>query len=416
MLTDRKGFTLIELIVVMAVFIVIIMITGDAFKTIITQMGKITKSEESNIEGVVGLEMFRHDLQQAGFGLPYSFQADITYTEAGSVPASGYNDGTGITGRQVPRAVVAGNNLAATAGSTGNEATNIIAGTDYLALKGTTLSNLQTAQKWTYVENDGAAIAAKVWGNAAADLEVDQDRVTVIRRSFAGTDYQNELVVSGSVYGPPFELAGFANTDFNPPNALETHYVYGIASETLRMPFNRVDYFVARPTTAGRMPAFCSPNTGILYKATVSHVDGGLSYIPLLDCVADMQVVLAWDLTDGMGNEGQDGVVDTYSTPIGSTGDPTTVSGTASVATVKAALLDSERLRKSLKFVKIYILAQIGKRDTGYLSPASYILGDAATDFFTSKTYDLTAIPAMRNYHWKVYRITVRPKNLQANQ
>lgn len=395
----------------------IIVITGDAFKTIITQMGKITKSEESNIEGVVGLEMFRHDLQQAGFGLPYSFQADITYTEAGFVPANAYNDGTGIPGRQVPRAVVAGNNLAATAGSTGNEATNIIASTDYLTLKATTLSNLQTAQKWTYVENDGVGITAKVWGNAATDLEEDQDRVTVIRRSFTGTNYQNELVVAaGAEYGAPFKLAGFTNSDFNPPNALETHYVYGIASESLRMPFNRVDYFVARPTTAGRMPTFCSPNTGILYKATVNHADGGLSYIPLLDCVADMQVVLAWDLTDGMGNEGQDGVVDTYSTPIGSTGDPTTVSGTASMETVKAALLDSERLRNSLKFVKIYIMAQIGKRDTGYLSPASYILGDAATDLFTSKTYDLTAVPAMRNYHWKVYRIVVRPKNLQANQ
>jgi len=59
MLNSRKGFTLVEMIVVMAVFVVVIMITADSFKTILTQMTKITKSEESNIEGVVGLEMFR---------------------------------------------------------------------------------------------------------------------------------------------------------------------------------------------------------------------------------------------------------------------------------------------------------------------------------------------------------------------
>jgi hypothetical protein len=197
----------------------------------------------------------------------------------------------------------------------------------------------------------------------------------------------------------------------------EAYYVYGIRNkDELRMPFNRADYFVARPTTAGRFPAFCAPNTGVLYKGIVNHGDGKLEYIPLLDCVADMQVVFGWDLADGMGNEGQDGTVDTYSTPIGSTGLPTTVAGNASQATVAAALNDPERIRKSLKFVKIYLLAQVGRRDSNYQSPANYVLGDATTDSFTSKTYDLTATPEMRNYRWKVYRLTVRPKNLQANQ
>ena len=86
----NKGFTLIELVVVMAVFVVIIMITGDAFNTILKQTNKLSKSEESNIEGVIGLEMMRHDLEQAGFGLPQSYNSTtpISYKEAGYLPAS----------------------------------------------------------------------------------------------------------------------------------------------------------------------------------------------------------------------------------------------------------------------------------------------------------------------------------------
>ena len=69
MIRNCKGFTLIELIVVMAVFVVVIAISGDAFKTVLQQASKLFRSEESNIEGIVGLEVFRHDLQQAGYGL-----------------------------------------------------------------------------------------------------------------------------------------------------------------------------------------------------------------------------------------------------------------------------------------------------------------------------------------------------------
>lgn len=416
MLGNRKGFTLVELIVVMVIFTVVIMISTDAFRTILVQMGKITKSEESNIEGVVGLEMLRHDLQQAGFGLPFSFAADATYTEAAAAPANAYNDGTGVSGRQIPRAVVAGNNLAATAAPTGNEPATIVPGTDYLTLKGTTLASSPTAQRWTYVVNDGVAVSARVWGNAALDLVEDEDRVTVIRRTFAGTTYRNELLIGTAGFEALFKTTGFDDSSFNPPSTLETSYVYGIASEGLRMPFNRADFFVARPTTAGRLPSFCAPNTGILYKANLRHNDGTLTYVPLLDCVADMQVVFGWDLSDGMGGEGQDGMIDTWSTPIGAGGLPTQVAGTMDQSTVAAALNDPERLRQSLKVIKLYILAQVGRRDPNYQSLASYVLGDAQTDLFTNKTYDMTVNPAMRNYHWKVYRIVVRPKNLQANQ
>jgi hypothetical protein len=212
-------------------------------------------------------------------------------------------------------------------------------------------------------------------------------------------------------------------TVFNPPNDREIYYAYGILNNAdLRMPFNRTDYFVARPTAGAMLPTVCEPNlTGTLYKATVSHADGKLTYIPLLDCVADMQVVLGWDLMDGMGGEGQDGEIDTYSSTVGASGTPE-VSGDASATTVDAALKDAERIRTALKVVKIYVLAQVGRRDTSYTfvgsddasKPERIYVGDLDADGMIAHRYDLTA--DQRKYHWKVYRIVVRPKNLQANQ
>lgn len=417
MLKSSKGFTLVELIVVMAVFIVVIMITGDSFKTILTQMTKITKSEESNIEGVVGLEMFRHDLQQVGYGLPYSYLSGITYIEAGVSPASNYNDAPS----GVPRAVVAGDNLSAVAGPTGTEASNILANTDYLALKGSTLGMNDAAQKWTYMPYSSGITGKqkpRIW--QSGNLIDSDDRVIVLKKTYTTTSYTNQMITTSdpSIYWARYYADGFFDATFKPTLSEEVYYLYGIkADDPLGMPFNRTDYFVARPTTTGRIPAYCANNTGILYKGAVIHANKAasarLTYIPLLDCVADMQIIFGWDVDDGQGNEGQDGLVDTYSTPLGS-GGTITVSPSGNQTRVTGALADAEKLRNSLKIIKIYLLTQLGRRDSNYQSPnASIVLGDAAVEGIT-KTYALTS--DMRNYHWKVYRVVVRPKNLVSNQ
>lgn len=65
---SKKGFTLVEMLIVTVIFILVIMAASSSFNVLLTQMAKLTKSEESNIEGVVGLEMLRHDLQQVVSG------------------------------------------------------------------------------------------------------------------------------------------------------------------------------------------------------------------------------------------------------------------------------------------------------------------------------------------------------------
>ena len=92
---NNKGFTLLEMLITMGLVILVIVITSVAFNAILKNASRLISSEKSNIEGVVGLEMFRHDLQQAGFGLPDSFtNYDPTiqyYTEATVDPAKSLN-------------------------------------------------------------------------------------------------------------------------------------------------------------------------------------------------------------------------------------------------------------------------------------------------------------------------------------
>lgn len=425
---NNRGFTLVEMIVVTAMFVVVIMITGDAFKTILTQTSKLYKSEESNIEGVIGLEMLRHDLEQAGYGLPHSYDASvpIEYTEAGYDPAKSYNDAPS----GIPRAVVAGNDYggASDPNTYSGVSYGVLPGSDYLALKGSSLRLSDASQKWTYITySSNGSKPPKVW---SGNNFKSNDKVIMLRRSFSDSGYSNQLIYAKTpnpqkIYWVDYNSSGFT-TNYSPTQPEEIFYVYGIqgsssTSSSLGMPFNRADFFVARPSDATKIPSTCAPRTGILYKAIINHSDSKLSYVPLLDCIADMQVVLGWNLADENGsiitdsNSVGSGQVDTWSNADGSAVNS---SVGATTTNVQAAMGDAGHVRTKLKLVKIYLLAQNGKKDTNYTSPASIQIGDDSertlTKPATNGNYNLTT--AMLNYRWKVYRLVVKPKNLVSNQ
>ena len=410
---SQSGFTLVEVIVTMAVFIFVIFISSDAFRVILLQSTRLMKSEESNIEGMIGLEQLRHDIQQGGFGLPHQFPASPpVYNEAAGTPAITFNGTPGsVSTSAVPAAFSSGNALTGISG--GGSAGNIVNGSDYLAIRGSTVGRSATSQRWTYVRYSSSNIRPNTWPAATENID-SSAWVIVLRRTFANGSYRNELVTDSSqsttsnlYFSPNYDPTGFAATNFNPSVPNDVYFVYGIDFDNIRMPFNRTDYFVSRPTTAGSMPALCAPNTGILYKTLVRHSNGALTYIPLVDCVADMQVVYGWDLFNG-SSAGSDGLIDTYSNADGSA-----VSGSATIADVQAALADAELLRDSLKLIKVYLLVQNGGKDTTYTSPSTFELFDDGQSTL-GRIYSLSA--DMLNYRWKVYRIVVRPKNLQSNQ
>lgn len=410
MIRSQKGFTLVELLVTMAVFIFVIMITSDAFNVIITQSSKLMKSEESNIEGMIGLEQFRHDIQQGGYGLPHQFPTTAPkYKEAADDPAIKFNGTPNSESTTVvPSAFSSGNNLTGISG--GGSAGNIVTGSDYLAIRGSTVGRSSTSQRWTYLRYSSLNPRPKTWPSANENID-HSAWVIVLKRTFSNGNYRNELVVdsekdneSTSYFSPNYDAAGFAAPNFNPTVPNDIYTIYGIDKDDIRMPFNRSDYFVSR---SGSMPDICAPNTGILYKTTLKHDNGGLRYIPIVDCVADMQVVFGWDLKNS-GVAGTDGLIDTYSNADGSA-----VSGEATIAEVQAALADAATIRTSLKLVKVYLLVQNGGKDKNYTSPSTFELFDTGQSTLGS-TFTLTS--NMINYRWKVYRVVVRPKNLQSNQ
>jgi len=410
----EKGFTIVELLIAMSLFIVVLVIASNAFNLIVTKATQYSKMEESNIEGVIGLETMRHDLAQMGFGLPWGFSqgnaspptdlidSTISYQEASAALtlAAAANDATG----GVPRAFVG----YAGAGSLSS---------DFIALKATNLGRSKASQRWTYIpfHNFSAAIKESRPYTYASNNPQAGDKVVFINSNANdSTNKDHRLIVAPNTpasFSTSFSaLSNGISSNFLPTDDENTYMVFGVDENTLRMPFNRADYFINNAT--GVVPPFCAPLTGVLYKATVSHNGGGYDYQPILDCVADMQVVLGWDTSDA----GKAGTLDTYSSLPQLTGGTVTASPSTAAASIQGWLTNAQGLREHLKVVKIYILAQEGKRDRNYTAPITNItVGDVVADGFRTKA-DYALSSDQLQYRWKLYRIVVRPKNLLSNQ
>jgi prepilin-type N-terminal cleavage/methylation domain-containing protein len=433
----QAGFTLVELLVSMALFIVILLIAAQSFKQIVTESSKLFKSEESNIEGVIGLEVMKHDLEQMGFGLPWGWikansaaaptdfaacadddSCTIAYTEAVDTLGLALNDAP--DGK--PRALVSFAEYAAFS-------------SDYIGIKASTVGRTKAAQRWTKIpfHNFSAVPRESRPVVYTSNNLTAGDKVILINSNFNATrDSDHKLIVdpdNNTIFHINFNTTGGIASSYLPLEDLHTYMVYGIDSNTApRMPFNRADFFIKVPggvvttdgSTDGALPSFCAPSTGVLYKATVNQSDGKYNFLPLLDCVADMQIVFGWDTSDG----GKAGSINTYSSAPkkvdGSVANVTTTdpAGTASVrASINGWLTDARGLREHLKVVKVYILAQDGKLDQSYTTSSNTIsVGDIEENNGLSpvKTYTLSG--PQTHYRWKLYRLIVRPKNLVSNQ
>lgn len=349
--------------VALAVFIFVIAAATGMFIPLVNQFKQQSKIAETNIEGIVGLELLRSDLEQAGFGLPWYFPDDtVNYSEATVAPAGSVtnsvarNDAPG----NPPRAVVGidGDNINFAGTVNGNaNITGIVKGSDYLVIKSTGITGSDTAQKWTYILNENEP-TPRAWGGTS-DLATT-DRVIVIKPKVGDTRLR-ELSMDGSTFFTQFSLSFPAN--FSPTKPTETYLIYGVDPSTdLKRPFNRADYYVGIPVV---LPQRCAVGTGVLYKAVLSQADGtfpAANTTPLLDCVADMQVVFGFD-TD------QDGIIDTYSSADGSVGvaDATPITnqglgkGINDVQNLLNSHLDLADYRNSLQEVRVYILAHEGQ-------------------------------------------------------
>jgi prepilin-type N-terminal cleavage/methylation domain-containing protein len=382
-LRNQDGLTLVELLVTMVIFLLTITAASNVFTGILTQFKQQSKIAETNIEGIIGLQMLKADIEQAGFGLPWNM-GGATYNEAvndGTTPwdDTQFNDSTA----NPPRPIVFGDG-----GTIANPPLN---GSDVLVTKATSVGIARAAQRWTYITNAGANNnPPMIW---TPDTQYENPQIAPTRdnviaiKPMAGSR-ERELVSGGGAFFTAFHTSlGSFDNNFEPvAYSYETHLLYGVndGSGALRMPFNRADYYVRRP--AAGMPVQCSSDggTGILYKATLSHANGQFPIeYPLLDCVREMQIVFGRD-TDNDGDSDAFGPL--------------------------PATLTAEEVRAQLKEVRIYILAQEGQRDIAYTSPATI----TATDPDVGAVINFDAAAAdLRNFRWKVYTIMAKPYSMK---
>jgi len=393
MIKREAGFTLVELLITMVIFVFTIAAASNIFVSLLTQFKQQSKIAETQTEGLVGLDLLRRDIEQAGFGLPWNIAAAVTtatYSEASGTlsplafPPSNYNDAP-----DSPRAVLSDDNIG-------------LNGSDYLVIKATSVATNDATMKWAYVvqEDVGGVLQSvvKTWGSGVEDLD-PTDRVIVMIPS-RGTNNQRILVDSGGVFSVQFQ--NVPDSAYSPGIERDLYLIYGVDPDTdLRMPFNRADYFIRGAGGGFAIPPRCAPGTGVLMKSVINQADGARGAgMPLLDCVADMQVVFGVDVdNDGDFEPGAALSTDAY---------------TADISAFNAL-----QVRQQVREIRVYLLAHEGQKDTTYTYPNATVALPAAPDpgSGSGSTFDFDAalITDWENYRWKTYRIVVKPNNLRGS-
>ncbi len=377
MIRKQDGFTLVELMITMVIFVLTIAAASQIFTSLLTQFKQQSKIAETNIEGILGLELLRYDIEQAGYGLPYELSYDnvgINYNEAVGAPAINYNDASNS-----PRALVSGDGAG-------------VNGSDELVIKSLNVATSATARQWSYITNDGALNRDPVvWDNQEENL-VDDSRVIVIQ-PISGSDVRILVHGAGNQFFTTFKDTSAAFDDAFEPWAgtNETFLIYGVAPPdnevALRMPFNRADYYIA----VGNAPTRCAPNTGVLVKSVIQQADGERGPgMPLLDCVADMQVVYGLDNNDLSG-------IDVYQSDI--------------------SMLGAEDVRTQVNEVRVYILAHEGQLDNSYTWAGADdpVINITDPDVGVLNAFDLSNnidATTYMHYRWRIYTLILKPYNL----
>jgi hypothetical protein len=354
--------------------------------------------------------MLRRDITHAGYGLPWSFKFTPTsvFPEVASPPASGVGIDPMVFNEITPHAI-----SVRTAGATSGHP-----GTDYMVLKSALLplpADNSSAGRWGYLEYavTPAGVPAsyiKRVNDTATDLRNGdiKDSMVVLATTVDSNGAISKQLLNTVASTDPATFS-FQITDsnfvapaaFQPSDPSSSYVVYGISPvDSLKMPYNRADYYVLRPadTDAFKIPISCNPGTGILFKAVASHGSGYQTPYPLLNCVGDMKV--AYSLAPPATNPGGD----TYISAASST-------------------LAPDAMRSQVRSIMVSILTHEGKKDMNYSYPTATVvvaptdpssgipMASVGTTWTNAQMTDKFGAD-WKHYRWKVYTISVTPKNL----
>lgn len=397
-----RGFTLVELLIVSTLLIIVLAIVMSNFTTILSASKGQAKIAETEMEYIIGLEILRQDLENAGYFLPWYIDSNdwtqlLEYKEAeaqticGTVNIIDFDDAPD----RAPRAIISGNNACGD-------------GSDYLVIKSPIIRFQEDAGKWTYLINDNGIVQPpKSWPAEARENMSSNTKVIAIsekgikEQGVKKTQRLITFVENGSrkFYTSLSAAVSKYGSQLGPNDVF---YLVGIGPDSaLRMPFNRADYFISR---GSNVPRRCAQGTGVLVKGVLSHETGTIppNRDELLDCVADFQVVFGVDIT----TPDPDGGVDCYTNDL-------SIFGTL--------MDDAEDIRERVREIRVYILSHEGQMDRGFRFRNNVIrVGDnsglnrcdPSVDNILGRDYDLTAIPDWQHYRWKVYNLIVSPDNL----
>lgn len=384
---EDSGFSLIELLIYMALLGILMTMVFSTFIPVMRSGSRQWRIGETKIETGVGMDLLRADLEHAGFGLPWTFPVGVTpnpYLEpAAAIPPGAPAALADAPTNNVPRALVSEDASAFS-----------LNGSDYLAIKAINVTLGATSQKWGWLSRN-TNHTALVQSLSDDAFDSAQDRVIVIRPEVS-PGVNRQLVLDGTsyfAYPKSLDLTPFAPPETpQDPNG-QRYLVYGLDNTDPRRPFNRTDYYIS----GANVSAHCAPGTGNLVKATLNQANDNFTTLPIVDCVADFQVVYYLD-------KNGDGGSDTKTDANGLNG------------------LTAQQVREQVKSIRCYILTHEGGVDPTYRYPNANITVGEVSDLDgvtlqAGRVFDVSTLPgigaAWANYRWKVYSLAVTPRNLQ---
>ncbi len=377
-LKKKNGFTMIEVLISLAIVSIIAVISGFTLRDIINSATRQNNIASTEFETNLGLEIMRVDVGNGGYGLADTDIDKITYDEASDPPGSlpRFSDGGSI----IPRAFAHSNDQ-------GGEvsAYNYVPKSDYLVVKSPLVGMNKACGRWSFItKTDGVHIWDASHPGNDMDFETG-DRVVIVQTVEDGK--KTKLITSGSSYmftkGAAWPV---------PTGDTERYAVFGVDHDKdIKMPFNRADYAVRLDPSNTK----CAPGTGNLEKNVINQNGGGLTRYKLLECVANMQVTF---LINQGGAEGAaaDKLIDDLE----------------KLRNPSETKIDAMKLKSQIKEVRVFVLAHEGRKDKSftYGGPSVVHLGDNST---VGEDVSLASYGTdWKNYRWKVYSFAVRPRTL----
>ena len=342
---NQKGLTLIELLVSLLVGFLVLFALYESYISLLQSRKQQLKISQSNMQLDIALEILRKDIELAGFGLYRQVVSNLSYQEAVSESVCSPNQ-YNVT-NEPPKPI-----------DLGSLACN---NSDYLVLRGSAL-NIDKS-------------SARRWGLFLPSSNSSSKILYLGETSFETSDHCIVLDISKALF-VQLNQWDFSCLTFSPLDTTKMYLLYGVNDSILRMPFNRVDYFLKKPEN--NFPKYCHPSTYILYRGEISHSNGKRYEQPLLDCVFYFRICIDLDTND-------DGTIDNH--------------------TVTLSSYDANSIYTQVKSINIYLVYQEGRKSRNIVSSNSTVI-----NLCDGTNVDLQ-LPS-QYYRWRIIQRKFYPFNL----